>query len=216
VIRRPVWLGAAVVAATFFGVLAAVVVARSGAPWGLDSTVHHWAVTHRTAALTEAAVVVTSTGTGVIAYVLAAAAGALGGGRRHWWRGAIAAAVALALCQAARFGIAEAIHRMRPPRADWARTASGFAFPSGHTTTAAGISVLICVALTRCGTSPGRTAGRVLAIAWAAAVGGTRVYLGVHWPTDVLGGWLLVLALSCGAWGLAGRRVVALLLGPAS
>src|SRR5882757_7334969 len=35
----------------------------------------------------------------------------------------------------------------------------------------------------------GRTARRgVLA---AVAVGCTRVYLGVHWPTDVLGGWLL-------------------------
>ena len=36
-----------------------------------------------------------------------------------------------------------------------------------------------------------RRPGLVLAIGLAAAVGCSRVYLGVHWATDVIGGWLM-------------------------
>ncbi|MDC7336802.1 phosphatase PAP2 family protein [Streptomyces lydicus] len=63
--------------------------------------------------------------------------------------------------------------------------------PSGHATTSALAAGLLAWGIARyAGRGPARTWCAVLAL-WAVAVGLTRVWLGVHWPGDVLGGWLL-------------------------
>jgi undecaprenyl-diphosphatase len=73
----------------------------------------------------------------------------------------------------------------------WLADANGHSFPSGHTTTSALVAALLCTALARRFGGRRRLALQLVCVAWAVAVGLTRVYLAVHWMTDVLGGWLL-------------------------
>ncbi|WP_198545971.1 phosphatase PAP2 family protein [Actinacidiphila yeochonensis] len=78
----------------------------------------------------------------------------------------------------------------RPPAADWAAHAAGYAFPSGHTSSSAVAAGLLAWGLLRALPPAAGRAGAALCVLAAVAVGCTRVYLGVHWPSDVIGGWL--------------------------
>ncbi len=205
-VRRPGRRAALAAAlALLVAALTALVLSRSGRPVGPDLALHRWTAAHRSGLLTTLALVVTATGSGPPAYLLAAVAGALGRSRAQRVRGAVTAVAALLTGQLLRLAGALAVGRDRPPLADRAGSASGPSFPSGHTTTSALVAVLLCLAVVRL-TTPGsrRTAWCAVALGWAAAVGLTRVYLGVHWPSDVLGGWLLAGALALAADALAG------------
>jgi undecaprenyl-diphosphatase len=74
-------------------------------------------------------------------------------------------------------------------------------FPSGHSTLAA--ATLLTLATMTASLEPRRET-KILAYAVAMlvtiAVGVSRVYLGVHWPTDVLAGWCAGAAFAFAAW----------------
>ncbi|GAA4004554.1 phosphatase PAP2 family protein [Hymenobacter fastidiosus] len=76
--------------------------------------------------------------------------------------------------------------RIRP--ALWASLApeTSYSFPSGHAMGAAALALTLGVLLwpTR-----GRWVAVVLGTAWALLMGWSRMYLGVHFPSDVLAGW---------------------------
>ncbi|MFJ8209267.1 phosphatase PAP2 family protein [Streptomyces sp. NPDC096033] len=199
-VRAAAW--AAPAAAAAFALLALWVALAPVGPLPFDTGPHAWSLGHRPPAALAVARAVTATGTGVWPYALVVLAGLYAG---RTVRQRLAAVAGLALClalgQGVRRALMELFARPRPPAADWATHAANWSFPSGHATTGALTAGLVIAALTLRG-SPGpfRTAAVALVALWGAAVGLSRVYLGVHWLSDVLGGWLLATAwVACAA-----------------
>ena len=87
------------------------------------------------------------------------------------------------------------LSRSRPPAAWMTARASGSAFPSDHATRATAVyGALGClVAGTRESRLP-RLSIWTAAVFASLMIGVSRVYVGVHWPTDVIGGWTLAVA----------------------
>ncbi|MFB6441429.1 phosphatase PAP2 family protein [Streptomyces sp. NPDC056411] len=175
---------------------AVTVSVRHGVPLAPERAALHWSLAHRQEPLGSAARALTATGTGLIPYLMAVLAGLLAGrGTLGRIRAVLCTVAVLAVGQAVRYGLMELLARPRPPLADWAGRASGYAFPSGHATTSALAAGLLAWGISRrAGPAVTRTCCAVLAL-WAVAVGLTRVYLGVHWAGDVLAGWLLAAAV---------------------
>lgn len=89
--------------------------------------------------------------------------------------------------------------RTRPPPAYAEFAATGLSFPSGHTSMSAVVFMTLGLLVAR---TRERRAERVYIVAVAALVavlvGISRAMLGVHWGTDVIGGWAFG-----GAWATA-------------
>lgn len=104
-------------------------------------------------------------------------------------------------------GVKDLVGRPRPPASLWAlRPDSSGSFPSGHDTTAC-IVIVVAVMVLR-GTGRAQIWGTALAVLFAIAVAVSRVYLGDHYPTDVLGSWLVVATVSAVVWTCSGIPAV--------
>jgi undecaprenyl-diphosphatase len=88
-------------------------------------------------------------------------------------------------------GVKLLVERPRPPTAGLLLQESTWSYPSGHATSGitvvAALGVVTLVALH----SNWRWAIALPLFALAPLIGISRVVMGVHWPTDVLGGWAL-------------------------
>lgn len=108
--------------------------------------------------------------------------------QRHW-TSALFVAIAFVGSLVLNDALKSLYQRPRPTW-DWAQIPPEYSFPSGHTMNATVLYIAIAgVVWLLWGRRAGMTA-LAIAVLVVLAVGLSRIYLGVHWPTDVIGGYL--------------------------
>jgi FMN phosphatase YigB (HAD superfamily)/membrane-associated phospholipid phosphatase len=174
-------------------------------PTGLDERVNAFVAAHRSAALTTFFSGYTGLGqwlvlTAATATVLAALAW------RARRRDALFLLIAMTLSPLLNLTLKHVFERARPAAESAVLSVNGYAFPSGHAMSSATFALALAVIAwpTRW-----RWPAAALAATFTLLMGLSRVYLGVHWLTDVLAAWVLAVAVvaatqviveSAGAW----------------
>ncbi len=180
---------AAVLAVCAVG-LTSNVLAKNGLT-AIDSPISDWAVAHRNGTLTPLAITVSYLG-GTVAMTILVVLAVIIYGRRGQWREA-----GLVICTGLGSwvlvdGGKHLIGRERPPTVNHVIVKTNLAYPSGHSLgSMAVIGILSVLLIPQIRRPAMRWVAGVAAVVFVAAVGLSRIYLGVHWPTDVLGGWVL-------------------------
>jgi membrane-associated phospholipid phosphatase len=171
----------------------------------IDRPVWQWAIDHRSAGLTPVVKTITQIGSTVTMTVICVLLIGYLSYRKRWDDAVLAAVTGAGAGLLVVLG-KKTVGRERPPVEFRLVTETNESFPSGHALASIAILGLVAVLLRPLIT--GR-AGRISLIAGVAVavvlIGASRIYLGVHWTTDVLGGWT-----SGAAWLLVcvtGRRV---------
>lgn len=188
---------AAVVAlcAGFAFVEVAESVLRGARATTVDARVNTWMGDHRTDGATQVMRLVTRLADPVIVVAVTAGVAAVMV-RRGRPRLAVFMITATALTGLFVAIVKLVVGRPRPATADQLVSVTGASFPSGHA--AQSVACYLAIAVIVVWTTSSRRVGvvvTVLAVLVAVTVGGSRVYLGVHWTSDVVAGWAL--ALSC-------------------
>lgn len=190
-------LTVSVLAGHAFEELAEAVQGQSPILQAFDKGVHDWAVLARSDGSTRLFVVMTLIGTPVpIAILVLVIAGVLA--YRGRWRWALYLTLTNVVGGLINLALKGFFERARPDLAEALREAHGFSFPSGH---AMGSTVFFgTLAYLAIRVTPGwRSHAAVVALActMAVAISASRIYLGVHWISDVAAGmsagllWLL-------------------------
>jgi membrane-associated phospholipid phosphatase len=174
--------------------VALALLAHPGSAGSLDAQVQSWVTSHRSASLTTFFTGYTGLGRWVVLTVASAAAiAALAASARR--REAAFLSIAMVAELVMNLALKSLFASARPPAGDAVVHASGYAFPSGHAMASATFALALVVIAwpTRW-----RVPAVVLAVMFALLMGASRVYLGVHWVSDVLAGWAMAVAVVSG------------------
>jgi undecaprenyl-diphosphatase len=224
-IRHPPWLmigaGAVAAASLVLGLIGTLI--DRGLQFDFDSNIL-LAMRHGTAHgaaigpvwLKQAMVDITAMGGETVLVIVVTITAGFLAAKRHWLTmalvlgGTISGSIAVAIAK----GL---IGRARPALTDHLVQVTSASFPSGHAANSAIIYLTIAFLIVQI---VEERRARIYILATAAvlvtAIGFSRVYLGVHWPSDVLAGWsfgtLWALAWwALGAWARLRRAGVSIL-----
>jgi len=165
-----------------------------------DEPIRAWVLAHQLPAVRDAFLVITRGAAPSVLIPSTAVLGAWLWNRRSLpIAGAVVMSPAIAL---ALFLAVKRIYRRKRPAGGARLHELTYAFPSGHATASAAILGTTSYVLWREEMIP-RGAAIALATIGPLLVGASRVYLDVHWSTDVLGGWsvgALVAGFSAGVY----------------
>jgi phosphatidylinositol-3-phosphatase len=192
-------LAASLLGLILVGALAGGLLRQAGPTGLVDQPAASFVVAHRQGWLTGVMRLVTDLGAAGVLVPLVLTAGLAWRWRRGTWRPLALLAGAVAGAWVVQVAVKQLVERPRPPAALAVSHATGFAFPSGHATDAAAVYGMLAVLLARSGRGAARVAAWAGAAALIALVGLSRLYLGVHWLSDVVAGaglgiaWLLAI-----------------------
>jgi membrane-associated phospholipid phosphatase len=154
----------------------------------VDDAIRDWVIAHRNGALTWVMVNASRFGSTPSLIVIALAAAAL-----LAWRGRRGESLLVVCASAGVFVLGPLLKLLftRPrPVAEHLVAIDSWSFPSGHSLNSMAVLGLLTVLAIRGRGGLARVLILVLGAFLVFLVGFSRVYLGVHWPTDVLAGWL--------------------------
>lgn len=119
--------------------------------------------------------------------------------------------VALSMISAplAMIAVKNILDRSRPPLVDRLVHETSFSFPSGHSTGIAALTVSVFLALLPLVGRRARIIAGIVLAALALTVLCSRLYVGVHWGTDVTAGACLGTAMTCMIYGIFPKALLA-------